>query len=465
MSIAGAEQFTDDEREMLGRYFTNLDGPVFALVNLPEVVKGALFARYSRSLEEPAPAVPRRVRRGARRRRGHEPRRLRRAATRRGALRPGLQRVRGRLGRPAGRRCISPASSRRTCSPRSSSGAGSCPTSSSRPATSPTTAACPPATTATTATPPCSNRRSAPATSARWTACSTPTASFCPRCRARSAREPAPRRHLRARPPPSRAGRCLDALRGLLPAGSLSNVGHLRLGPGLRAALLRMRAHPLPEARRYADLMLVELRKVIPSFLAPGRPARAGRGLDELPAGTPRGDGDRSPASCGRVEVPGSGHLGHPHRLRPRRRGQGARGDVLPLCQLCSEDESPGACRRARAGRTPRLIEAYVGERSNRRHRPGRALERTGYRFDIVADYGAFRDLQRHRMLTVEWQPLGTDLGFEVPEIVETAGLAGRLPSSRSSAPRACTTPSRLIFPSKAPTRWRSRSTSVSCCS
>src|SRR6478609_3581351 len=44
-----AEQFTRDEQDILRPYFTNIDGPVFALVNLPEVVKGALFARYSRS--------------------------------------------------------------------------------------------------------------------------------------------------------------------------------------------------------------------------------------------------------------------------------------------------------------------------------------------------------------------------------------------------------------------------------
>ena len=43
------EQFTPDEQKALAPYFTNLDGPVFALINLPEVVKGALFARYSRS--------------------------------------------------------------------------------------------------------------------------------------------------------------------------------------------------------------------------------------------------------------------------------------------------------------------------------------------------------------------------------------------------------------------------------
>src|SRR6204780_3585141 len=44
-----AETFTQDEEDILRRYVTNLDQPVFALVNLPEVVKGALFARYSRS--------------------------------------------------------------------------------------------------------------------------------------------------------------------------------------------------------------------------------------------------------------------------------------------------------------------------------------------------------------------------------------------------------------------------------
>src|ERR1700722_16533537 len=43
------ESFSDEEADVLRRYVTNLDGPVFALVNLPEVVKGALFARYSRS--------------------------------------------------------------------------------------------------------------------------------------------------------------------------------------------------------------------------------------------------------------------------------------------------------------------------------------------------------------------------------------------------------------------------------
>ena len=58
------ETFTPDERAILEPHFTNLDGPVFALTNLPEVVKGALFARYSRTNEIAATPVPGRVRRG-----------------------------------------------------------------------------------------------------------------------------------------------------------------------------------------------------------------------------------------------------------------------------------------------------------------------------------------------------------------------------------------------------------------
>ena len=46
VSVYVAEEFSAEEADILRRYFTNLDGPVFALVNLPEVVKGALFARY-----------------------------------------------------------------------------------------------------------------------------------------------------------------------------------------------------------------------------------------------------------------------------------------------------------------------------------------------------------------------------------------------------------------------------------
>jgi hypothetical protein len=71
-----------------------------------------------------------------------------------------------------------------------------------------------------------------------------------------------------------------------------------------------------------------------------------------------------------------------------------------------------------------RVLRAYVGERVNRRHKPGRAFERTGYRFDVLCDYGAFRDLQRHRMLTIEWQRLTPGHGADRPPEIADAGAA-----------------------------------------
>src|SRR5437899_1168386 len=87
---------------------------------------------------------------------------------------------------------------------------------------------------------------------------------------------------------------------------------------------------------------------------------------------------------------------------------------LLEIAQKMTEGE-----RRA-------VLEAYVGQRTNRRHRPGRAFERTAYRFDVLGDYGAFRDLQRHRLLTLEWQRLSPQHGSVMPEAVVEARVEDR---------------------------------------
>jgi thymidylate synthase ThyX len=68
------------------------------------------------------------------------------------------------------------------------------------------------------------------------------------------------------------------------------------------------------------------------------------------------------------------------------------------------------------------VLAAYVGDRTNRRHKPGRAFERTSYRFDVLTDYGAFRDLQRHRLMTIDWQSLTTRHGHIRPEAIIESG-------------------------------------------
>jgi thymidylate synthase ThyX len=213
-----------------------------------------------------------------------------------------------------------------------------------------------------------------------------------------------------------------DAVRGMLPAATLSNVGIYGTGQAFEALLLRMRAHPLPEARSYASLMLTELRKVIPSFLTrvdrPDRGIAWSRYLEETRAAT--------------EDVVGRLFPGETPEVRPSvtLTDFDPDGEDKVLAAICyshvdlPDDQVLARVRRLASDERASLLRAYVGDRDNRRHRPGRALERTDYRFDVLTDYGAFRDLQRHRMLTIEWQPLTPRHGYEVPAPVHDAGLA-----------------------------------------
>ena len=87
------------------------------------------------------------------------------------------------------------------------------------------------------------------------------------------------------------------------------------------------------------------------------------------------------------------------------------------------DDQLLEAARRMPAAERAAVLRACAGARGNRRHRPGRAFERTAYRFDVLTDYGAFRDLQRHRLLTLEWQPLSTRHGYTEPDALREAGV------------------------------------------
>jgi thymidylate synthase ThyX len=217
--------------------------------------------------------------------------------------------------------------------------------------------------------------------------------------------------------------KALDALRGLLPAASLSNIGIYGTGQSYELLLLRMRSHPLPEARQYASMILTELRKVIPSFLQRVDLADRGDAWSAYLAATR----DETARVVDRLWPGGTPNAadGGPTTTLLDFDPEGEDKVLAAICFPhvdCSEDEALRRVRRLPADDRVALLTAYVGDRGNRRHRPGRAFERTDYRFEIVSDYGAFRDLQRHRMLTVDWQPLSTALGFDVPDDVAEAG-------------------------------------------
>ena len=215
--------------------------------------------------------------------------------------------------------------------------------------------------------------------------------------------------------------KALDLLRGLLPASTLSHVGIYASGQAYEQLLLRLASSPLPEAREVGAMALSELGAVIPSFHLPRRPPRARRRVDLLPRASPRRH--RALGRAARPRPPRG-----PRRplggADPRRRRRG-RCCSPPRCTrrpACPRRRSQAGSRTLDPIEREELLAELVGERGNRRHRPGRGWEAVRYRFEIVSDYGGFRDMQRHRMLTCQWQSLGPDLGAGVPEEVVEAG-------------------------------------------
>ena len=214
--------------------------------------------------------------------------------------------------------------------------------------------------------------------------------------------------------------KALDAVRGILPAASLSNVGIYGTGQGYEALLLRMRANPLPEAQAYADMMLTELRKVIPTFLRRVDMPERGVAWSNYLADNANNTAELVDEYFGIIEPQDA-----PEVTLVDFDPDGEDKLLAAICYSSSDLPETQLLERVRKlsqDQRVALIRAYVGERSNRRHKPGRAFERLSYRFDVLGDYGAFRDMQRHRLLTIEWQRLTPHLGYARPELIDEAG-------------------------------------------
>ena len=187
---------------------------------------------------------------------------------------------------------------------------------------------------------------------------------------------------------------------------------------------MRMFAHPLDEVRGCAQQILTELRQLIPAFLSRvDQPTRGGRTIEYL-AGTRAAFAQlAAPFVESRADGPDS---------EPRDEVTLADFDpdgelkvvaaALYAVSSLPDTELLARARGMTADERAALLAAYVGQRTNRRQKPGRAFERTSYRFDVLGDYGAFRDLQRHRLLTLEWQPLSPRHGYVEPAAIEEAG-------------------------------------------
>jgi len=219
-----------------------------------------------------------------------------------------------------------------------------------------------------------------------------------------------------------RAQAC-DAARAVLPVATKSTVGIFASGQALESLIMHLLSDELLEARAVGQQLLEEGRKVMPTFLERAdKPERGGAAIAY------RANTAKAVQQLAENYLPDN-HAGTDSKaitltdIWPRNEL-----DLVPDMLYEHSNQSLSTIRAEVAkwpyDRKLRVFEAYMGERLNRRHRPGRALEKAHYSWDIVCDYGIFRDLQRHRMVDdLAWQQLTPRYGYDIPKLVEEAGL------------------------------------------
>ena len=224
-----------------------------------------------------------------------------------------------------------------------------------------------------------------------------------------------------------RAKTC-DTLRILLPAATLTNVGMHANGRVFEHMLRRLYAAPLAELQVLAAKAHRALNAVIPRYVqrAKREPFLTTTAHRMQQLATELLTGVRPWEASAVTILPGGYSHNHQLALMLFPHAELSMRQLADIVGHLPADEK-------------RLIEdTYLGERKNRRDRPGRALE-YGHRWNVelVIDFGIYRDLHRHRMLTQERQPFTTRLGFcEIPEEISEAGYAHNV---RTCAERVAT--------------------------
>ena len=206
-----------------------------------------------------------------------------------------------------------------------------------------------------------------------------------------------------------------DITRGLLPASTRTNLGIYANGQAYEYMLIKMFASKNEEVKAYAKMILEELRKIIPSFLE--RVDREDRG-EIWTKYFSNIESDMN--STSNIEFSKSSPINNTHEVELIEWDNDAVNKVVSDALYEYTDVSQLTLNKYAESLNPeektKIIQAYFGDRKNRRHKPGRAIENIFYKFDIVSDFGAFRDIQRHRILTIQWQKISPNNGYVVPE-------------------------------------------------
>ncbi len=230
---------------------------------------------------------------------------------------------------------------------------------------------------------------------------------------------PAERRALRAA--------ALDAARTILPVGTTTNVGIVANAQSLEYLIVRLRTQGDAETARIAELLSEEAHRRFPALTSRlDRPDRGGATTAYLRGAKRDAREQTIPAS-----TQGAGPF--PQELDVRLVDFDIDGDDRVLSWIAFES-GVGSVEWARdwvrgldAPAKVALFSSYVGERTNRRLRPGRAFEMVRYTFEVISDFASLRDLGRHRLLTLLTQDFGPDEGFVVEPIWDRLGVQGEV--------------------------------------
>ncbi len=206
----------------------------------------------------------------------------------------------------------------------------------------------------------------------------------------------------------------LDCLRGILPAGTLTNMGLFGNGRFWEGLLNKLHCQNLVELQEIGKQAFEELAKVIPSFVRRAE-LNHRHHVSYAQAYESMREQLKNLAEKDHVD---QGHGKAGVWLIDYDEGSVSKVAAALLYAFSSSslEELQLHCRTLSSEEIAKIFDAASSMRENRRHKSPRALEHARFTFEIVADFGIYRDLHRHRMLTQERQILTTDYGYWIPE-------------------------------------------------
>lgn len=228
--------------------------------------------------------------------------------------------------------------------------------------------------------------------------------------------------------------KALDLLRGLLPMATLTNVGLFGNGRAFEYLLVKLAASPHAEVQTIGSAMQRELDQLIPSFVKRAKSERGAQYAHYLAANRQNtaaiAQARLSALPVAAVATVELAEFDPDAETKVVAAILYTQSD-LPLEQVKAHSATLPAAERQQ------IIDTYAGDRGSRFHRPGRAFEEAYYTFDILADIGAYRDLHRHRVLTQERQRFTVRHGYVVPPELEAAGVAQSFCAAQEAAAAA----------------------------